>query len=159
MDGLPVGYHFHYSHRVLYSEVDPQEIVFNSRYLEFFDAAVTEYYRVLGFPPGEIVSVHHCDMVVIRAEVEFIAPARMDDLLHIHVRTAHFGSTSITKQFEIRRARDQVLLTRASIKYVNFDRATGKAALVPRVVREAIAQFEKGVPHPRNERAGERPGA
>lgn len=142
MPNLPTDYHFHYPLRVTYAEVDPQEIVFNSRYLEYFDAALTEYYRALGFPPHEIVSLHHCDMVVVRAEVEFISPARMDDLLDIHVRTSHLGRSSITKQFEIRRSEDGVLLTRASIKYVNFDRGTGKAAPVPAIVREAIAKFE-----------------
>jgi acyl-CoA thioester hydrolase len=142
MENPPSDYHFHYSHRVRYAEADPQEIVFNSRYLEYCDAAVTEYLRALGFPPLEIVSIHHCDMVVVRAEIEFVAPARLDDLLQVYVRTSHLGRSSITKQFEIRRSEDRVLLVRASIKYVNFDRATGKAAPVPDSVRAAIAAFE-----------------
>ena len=81
-------------------------------------------------------------MVVVRAEIEYIAPARLDDLIHVHVRTSHLGRTSITKQFEIRRGDDQALLTRASIKYVNFDRSTGKAISMPLGIREAIAAFE-----------------
>jgi acyl-CoA thioester hydrolase len=143
MQDFPTGYHYYYPHRVRYAEADPQEIVFNSRYLEYCDAAVTEYLRALGFPPNEIVSVHHCDMVVVHAELEFIGPARLDDLLHVYVRTSHVGRSSITKQFEIRRGGDNTLLTRASIKYVNFDRATGKAAPVPLALREAIAKFEE----------------
>ncbi len=135
-------YHFCYPHRVRYAEVDPQEIVFNSRYLEFCDAAGTEYFRALGFPPRELASVHHFDMVVVRAEVEFLAPARLDDRLHIYVRTSHLGRSSMTTQFEIRRADDEALLTRVAIKYVNLDRATGKAAAVPAAVREAVGAFE-----------------
>ena len=40
-----------YAHRVRFSEVDPQSIVFNSRYLEFFDAASIEFFRFFGYPP------------------------------------------------------------------------------------------------------------
>jgi acyl-CoA thioester hydrolase len=139
---LPDNYHYYYTHRVRYAEVDPQEIVFNSRYLEFCDSAGTEYFRALGFPPRELAGVHHFDMVVVRAEVEFLAPARLDDLLHIYVRSSHLGRSSMTTQFEIRRAEDKALLTRVEIKYVNLDRATGKAAPVPASVREAVAAFE-----------------
>lgn len=142
MEKFPGDFRFQYQHRVRYAEVDPQEIVFNSRYLEYCDAAATEYLRALGFPPDEIVRIHHCDLVVVRAEIEFIAPARMDDLLHVYVRVSHVGRSSITKQFEIRRSVGNTLLTRASIKYVNFDRGTGKAAPVPSILSDAIAKLE-----------------
>ena len=40
---------FIYSLRVRYSEVDPQGIVFNAHYLTYFDCAITEYYRKIGY--------------------------------------------------------------------------------------------------------------
>ncbi len=136
-------YHFYYPWRVRYSEVDPQEIVFNSRYLEIADAAGTEYFRALGFPPLELLPVHHLDMVVVRAEVDYVAPARLDDLLHIYVRTAAIGRSSFTMEFEVRNERGDKLLNRVTIKYVNIDRATGKSAPVPEIFRNAVAAFEK----------------
>jgi acyl-CoA thioester hydrolase len=142
MAHYPREYHFSYPHRVRYAEVDPQEIVFNSRYLEYCDAAVTEYLRALGFPPNEMVAVHHCDLVVVRAEIEFIAPARLDDLLLVYVRTSHVGRSSVTNQFEICRNGANTPLTRASIKYVNFDRVSATAASVPLPIRDAIAKFD-----------------
>ena len=33
--------------RVRWSEVDPQGVVFNARYLEYADIGITEYYRAL----------------------------------------------------------------------------------------------------------------
>ena len=36
---------FTYQFRVRYAEVDPQAVVFNSRYLEYADVLVTEYFR------------------------------------------------------------------------------------------------------------------
>lgn len=135
-------FHFSYPLRVRYAEVDPQEIVFNSRYLEYCDAAATEYLRAAGFPPHDLIRVHECDLVLVRAEIDYVAPARLDDQLKVHVRTSHLGRSSITKQFEVRRS-DGALLVRASIKYVNFDRETGKAAPVPASVREGIAKLEE----------------
>ena len=42
---------FAFSHRfrVRWSEVDPQAVVFNARYLDYADIAITEYYREVGF--------------------------------------------------------------------------------------------------------------
>ncbi|MGB8647626.1 MAG: thioesterase family protein [Anaerolineae bacterium] len=135
-------FHFFHPHRVRYSEVDPQAIVFNSRYMEFVDEAGTEYFRALGFPPLELASVQQFDMVVVHAEMEFRAAARLDDLLHIYVRTARIGRTSLTSRFEIRRATDGALLNRATIKYVNVDLASGKAVPVPETVRRAVEALE-----------------
>ncbi|MBI4736341.1 MAG: hypothetical protein HY766_09850 [candidate division NC10 bacterium] len=36
--------------RVRYSEIDRQGIVYYSRYLEYVDVALSEYFRALGFP-------------------------------------------------------------------------------------------------------------
>ena len=34
--------------RVRYAEIDAQAVVFNSRYLEYFDIGITEYWRAAG---------------------------------------------------------------------------------------------------------------
>ena len=39
---------FTYQFRVRWSEVDPQAVVFNARYLDYADIAITEYYRAVG---------------------------------------------------------------------------------------------------------------
>lgn len=38
-------YKFHVRKRVRYAEIDAQRVVFNSRYLEYFDIGITEYWR------------------------------------------------------------------------------------------------------------------
>ena len=39
---------FHVIKRVRYAEIDAQAVVFNSRYLEYFDIGITEYWRAAG---------------------------------------------------------------------------------------------------------------
>ena len=39
-----------YPIRVRWSEIDSQNIVFNGHYLNYFDIAITEYWRAVGVP-------------------------------------------------------------------------------------------------------------
>jgi hypothetical protein len=40
---------FHHLFRVRYAEVDAQSVVFNAHYLTYFDTAITEYFRTIGY--------------------------------------------------------------------------------------------------------------
>ncbi len=135
-------YRFYFPIRVRYNEVDPLGFVFNSRFLEYCDAATTEYFRSVGIPPNDFVAVHRCDIVLVHTELDFVAPAHVDDLLNAYVRTAEVGRSSLTYQLEFRRAEDEIVVCRALLKYVNVDRATGRSAPVPESIRAAIAQIE-----------------
>ena len=68
-------YPFTHRFRVRYSEVDPQSVVFNARYLDYADLIVTEYWRALDihFSGGDAIEFH-----VVKALVEFRAPIRAD---------------------------------------------------------------------------------
>ena len=54
---------FRFAHRmrVRWAEVDKQGIVFNGHYLMYFDVAITEYYRALGYPYPEGLAQHGTD--------------------------------------------------------------------------------------------------
>lgn len=124
-------------HRVRWSEVDPQNIVFNSRYLEFFDAAMTEYYRVIGYPPMEIGSTDF-DPVVVKAEINYRNSAVMDDVLRITVSCTRMGTSSLDLGFEIFRDATNELLVTATITYVNVDQSTRKSTPIPAEIRSAM---------------------
>ena len=127
-----------YLHRVRYSEVDPQFIVFNTRYLEFIDAAMTEYYREIGFSPESVVSTGF-DPVVKKVELEYHDSARMDELIRIHVTCTRMGNSSLDLGYRILREIDQQLLVTATLTYVNIDVATRKPIRVPDIIRTAMA--------------------
>jgi len=57
--------------RVRWAEVDRQGIVFNAHYLMYFDVAITEYYRALGYPYPQGLAQHGTDLFVKKAEVEY----------------------------------------------------------------------------------------
>jgi len=130
--------------RVRWAEVDRQGIVFNAHYLMFFDVAITEYYRALGYPYPEGLAQHGTDLYVKKAEIEYHASAGYDDEIDVCVRVARLGRSSFEFQLEIYRA-DQLLIG-GTVVYVNADPETRKAAGLPEFLRTAIKAFERTAP-------------
>lgn len=98
--------------RVRYGECDAQQIVFNPRWGDYVDLAVTEYARaVLG---GVTPAATGLDWRVVRQLVEWMAPARFDDVLVAEVRTAAVGTTSFTLATRFLRA-DALLVTAETV--------------------------------------------
>src|SRR5207302_4445039 len=81
--------------RVGFSDTDAQGIVYYGRYLPYFDFARVEYHRSLGLMQVEGPG----DFVMRAVHVEYLAPARFDDLIEVDVRVARIGRTSITYEF------------------------------------------------------------
>jgi len=133
-------FRFFHPLRVRWAEVDRQGIVFNGHYLTYFDVAITEYWRAIGFPYPDALLTHGCDTFVKKATVEYHAPAGFDDVLDVGVRVARIGRSSMRFVLEIYRG--QELLIEGEIVYVNADPATRKPTPVPGSLREAIGTYE-----------------
>jgi acyl-CoA thioester hydrolase len=110
---------FAFSHllRVRYAELDPQRIVFNAHYLTYFDIALTEYLRTLGFRGAAGFAGHGTDIHVVNATLDFRASARHDDELAIGARIEYLGRTSF--RFRMGCFRDAALLVEGRLTYVN----------------------------------------
>ncbi|RNM12032.1 acyl-CoA thioesterase [Nocardioides pocheonensis] len=122
-------------HRVRYHEADAQGFLFNSRYLELADVAMTEFFRALGFPYGHLVS-SGADPSVVKAGVEFRRPARFDEVLDIAVACTRVGQSSFDLAMVVSRAQDvvaEMLLT-----YVNVDARNATSRLLPDGVAQAL---------------------
>lgn len=139
---MPEGFRFACPIRVRYSEIDRQGIVYYSRYLEYVDVALSEYFRALGFPYQELVEQRGFDPSVVKAIIEFKRTAHFDEALQVWARVAAIGRTSLTMDFAITRAANDELVTSIQIVYVNFDTAAQASRLVPESVRRRIEAFE-----------------
>ena len=81
--------------RVRWAEVDRQDVVFNGHYFLYFDVAVAEYWRAIGFDyPRDIVE-HGTDIYAVKASAEYHGSATYEDLLDIGCRVARIGRSSI----------------------------------------------------------------
>jgi acyl-CoA thioester hydrolase len=127
--------------RVRWAEVDKQDIVFNGHYLTYFDVAITEYWRACGLPYPAITDRWSSDLFVVRASLEYRAPARYDDDLDIGVRLAAIGTSSL--RFEIAIFRGDEHLITGELVYVNADATTRKSLPVPDELRTILERFER----------------
>lgn len=132
--------------RVRYAEADMQGIVFNANYLAFADVGVTEYFRALVGATGnedslgKFVELFGGDNWVRHAEVEFLAPAKADDLIDVCLRITRFGRTSYSAIAHI--VKDDKLLNIVKLTYVWFDPATETVTPVAQSFVDAVTEFE-----------------
>lgn len=110
---------FRYYLRVRYGECDAQKVVFNARYSEYVDLAVTEFFRALGY--GAELASGDLDYQLVKQTVEWKHPARFDDVLEIEVRAGHLGNTSFTLACVLRIAGSEPVLATAETVYVLVD--------------------------------------
>ena len=69
--------------RVYYEDTDAGGVVYHARYLAFAERARTEALRALGVPHAELAEQHGLIFVVRRVEMDYVRPARLDDLLDV----------------------------------------------------------------------------
>jgi len=133
---------FFHKLRVRWAEVDRQDVVFNGNYFLYFDVAITEYWRAIGFDyPDDIVEKFGSDIFAVKATAEYHASATYDDVLDVGCRVARIGGSSMRIVLGIFRGEEQI--TSGELVYVNVDVGTRKAAPWPDPLREAILRFEK----------------
>lgn len=125
---------FKHTFRVRYAEVDPQSVVFNSRYLEYADILVTEYFRdrkAHGMPDD-------LEFHVRRAEVDYIAPMRVDELIEGSISVPKIGNSSMEQFITLHGAEDGSLRAEIRLVAVMVDLPTGKPERIPDSVRSAF---------------------
>jgi acyl-CoA thioester hydrolase len=133
---------FFHTLRVRWAEVDRQNVVFNANYFLYFDVAITEYWRAIGFDyPDGIVEKFGSDIFAVKATAEFQASATYDDVLEIGCRVARIGRSSMRIVLGIFRNGERI--TGGELIYVNTDLRSRKPAPWPDPLRSAILRFEK----------------
>ena len=85
--------------RVRYGECDAQNVVFNARYGDYVDLAVTEYYREFFGSYDEMLR-QGIDAQVVSMKTDWTSPARFDDILSISVEPVRFGNSSYSFRLE-----------------------------------------------------------
>jgi len=126
--------------RVRWSEVDPQAVVFNARYLDYADVAITEYWREIrraGLWTGAPVEGH-----VAKAEVLFKKPIRADEEIDLYTRTLRIGTTSMTHLVEMHGADAEDLRASIELVAVHINLSDHRPRPVPDAARSALTAFD-----------------
>ncbi|MFE9445306.1 thioesterase family protein [Streptomyces sp. NPDC006602] len=126
---------FTHTHRVRNHEVDTQGFLFNSRYLELADVAMTEFFRELGWPYAKLVE-GGTDPSVVSARQTFQSPARFDDVLDVDVACRRVGTSSF--QLDMAVTRDGTKIAEIELVYVNVDAEAARSRPLPEDIAQGL---------------------
>lgn len=117
--------------RVYYEDTDAGGIVYHSIYLNFAERARTELVRELGISQAALLAEGEGHAFAVRtAEVDYLKPARLDDLLQVETVVTEVGGASARMRQVVRRLDDGAELVRLNVRLA-FISLTGRPARIP----------------------------
>ena len=126
------------SARVYYADTDFSGVVYHARYLEFLERGRSDFLRLADVHHTELAQGKHGETlvwVVKRMEIDFRAPARIDDILVIDTRVAEVSGARIRMAQQITRGSDLLIEARVEAALINGE---GRPRRFP---KEWIARF------------------
>jgi acyl-CoA thioester hydrolase len=129
--------------RVRFAECDVQGVVFNAHYLAYVDIAITELWRD-AFGSYQAMLERGLDVVVAEARIQFLQPARFDDVLRLEASVRRLGTTSIVTDHRV--CRGEHLLVEVEIRHVMVSRETYTKTPMPDWFREGLARWRQPPP-------------
>ena len=133
--GVIVNGHHHLPVRVYYEDTDAAGIVYYANYLKFMERGRTDFLRLLGIEHGRLIAGVHGEplgFVVRRAEVDYLAPARLGDFLAVVTSIAAASGATVTMAQVVRR--DDTVLARGLVKAAVVGQ-DGRPRPLPRPIR------------------------
>ena len=132
---------FSFPIRIYYEDTDAGGVVFYANYLKYMERARTEWLRSAGFEQDVLAEQQNLVFAVHRVKLDYLKPARFNDLLQVTATIKKEGKASLDFYQEVRR--DDTVLCKADIQIVCVD----IDKFVPRPIPEDIVSAfnDKGV--------------
>ncbi len=124
--------------RVYYEDTDAAGIVYYANYLRFAERARTELLRELGIENTKLMQEQNLAFVVKRCSMEFVKPAKLDDMLAVETRLIDIGGASLTADQRV--CRDQTDLVSMELKLACMT-MDGRPSRLPADVRKQFEDF------------------
>lgn len=145
--------------RVYYEDTDFSGVVYHASYLRFMERGRTDYLRLHGTDHRAMFEAAERDspgfaFVVRSMQIEFLKPARMDDLLEVWTEPREVGGASAVLFQRV--ARDGESLVEATVRFACV--RGGKPQRLPEPLRAALRADRKALAsRPASGRASTRP--
>ena len=122
--------------RVYFENTDAGGVVYHAEYFKFLERARTEWLRHLGFDHQGLARNHGAVFVVSSMAVDFVKPARLDDLVSVSVQLESLGKVRCVFAQEIRRE-DEVLV-RAKVTVASLAVESFKPVEIPEPLKRKM---------------------
>ncbi len=127
---------FEYQIRVYYEDTDAQGVVYYANYLNFLERARSEWLREHGLPVAELANQQNIIFVVRRVEIDYLLPARLDDLLTVSVELLSSSKAGFMLEQQI--VNDSKILSKAVLKMACLDATKFKPVRIPDKINRLI---------------------
>ncbi len=124
-----------YPLRVYYEDTAAGGIVYYANYLKFAERARTEMMHLLEAGYAEGVANGEIAFAVRRCEVDYLAPARLDDVLEVRTTLSQTRGASMNGHQAVYRGDEE--LTRLEVELVCLNRE-GRPARIPDNLKSAL---------------------
>jgi len=116
---------------IYWEDTDAGGIVYHSSYINFAERSRSEWLRqVKGIAQSQLMQELGVGMVVKLIDIDYLAPAKLDDRLRVSCKIIKFGITSMDISQEIWNEQTEKKLVQINVKIVSVDR-TGKPVPIP----------------------------
>ncbi|MEQ1622160.1 MAG: tol-pal system-associated acyl-CoA thioesterase [Methylococcales bacterium] len=122
--------------RIYYEDTDAGGVVFYANYLKFFERARTEMLRTMGFEQDQLRSAQGIIFVVRSVQVDYLMPAKFNDLLNVTAKISAAKKASLT--FEQLITRGDAILTTGVIRIACLDAVTMRPKAIPEILFEQL---------------------
>ncbi|MDD3288036.1 MAG: tol-pal system-associated acyl-CoA thioesterase [Alphaproteobacteria bacterium] len=126
--------------RIYYEDTDAGGVVYYANYLKFAERGRTELLRQLKVDHQQLLEDHRLLFVVKLFNIEYQAPARLDDLIHVDTSITSIGGASLDMKQVIRR-KDKIL-TLSTAKLVTIT-PSGQVLRLPDPLRKIFSDCLK----------------
>jgi len=125
--------------RVYYEDTDFSGAVYHASYLRFMERGRTNYLRLLGADQRALFEETEREapgfaFVVRTMQIEFVKPARMDDLLDIVTETEEVKGASVMLHQRVMRGDEMLIEAHVKVAFVSG----GRARPIPKPLRIAM---------------------
>jgi acyl-CoA thioester hydrolase len=120
---------------VYYEDTDAGGIVYHANYLKFAERGRTEMLRATGHDHQSVMAQFNIILIVRHIEIDYNAPAKLDDLLTITTSVSAVGNTSLTMTQVITRDANQLAVLKVIVVAVTPD---GKPTRLPSQLRQSF---------------------
>ncbi|MCC6919463.1 MAG: tol-pal system-associated acyl-CoA thioesterase [Alphaproteobacteria bacterium] len=125
--------------RIYYEDTDTSGIVYHANYLRYFERGRSDFLRLAG--------VRHLVMLegetklvwtLRRIALEYMRPARVDDLLHVRTRFTELAGARMTGEQQVVKGADLLATARVEAAVITLD---GRPRRVPKDIVEKMTPY------------------
>lgn len=128
--------------RVYFEDTDAGGIVYHANYLKFAERARTEMLRLLGHAQFDLLAQQEIGFTVRRCEVDYLAPARLDDSLEVRTRLLDVRGASLGLSQTV--SRGETALARLTLRIACMHRS-GRPARLPDAIRSVLETLARPI--------------